>query len=118
MSTRSDFARRVTALVFGAAFALPWSTSVEARPLRIAVPVYQGSCEAAPPVGVVRLWRGHFSGGRYANHFDGFQHIRNRIDWADATTCFSSRQSCDSWVGSMRRAYGRIEGYWTCLPIR
>ena len=112
-----DRTRRAAGLV-ASALVLMAFTPAEARPLRVVVPVFEGACNGAPPVGVTRLWRGHFTGGRTANHWDGYRHLTNNFDWTDQTRCFSTRARCDVWLSSMRRAYGRIERYWTCLPLR
>ena len=119
MSRRQNLFRRALGLLFSAAVALPFATAAQALPIRGNLQVaYEGSCDAAPPVGLSRLWLGHFTGGRYAHHFDGHPRITTHFDWVAEYRCFSSRARCDAWQRSMHRAFGRIEGYWTCLPLR
>ena len=57
---------------------------------------------------------GHFRGGRIVWARDGVP----LIVWADAYTCFTSRQMCEIWQRQMNVAYRNVEGDRTCLPIR
>ncbi len=109
---------RWSVLPVAAAVALAALTvAAEARAPRAVV--YEGSCANAPPPGTTRLWMGHFTGGRFGPP-PVDRHIvpRRTIEWADEYRCFSRQERCYAWQREMRRAYGRIESNWTCLPLR
>ena len=84
------------------------------------VPCSIGAPFWAPPMATAAVlpwrsvWLGHFSGGRPYAAGNG----QTLIDWRDEKVCFPARQQCQAWIRSLRRAYHRPEGYWTCLLLR
>ena len=116
---KSPILSTVTLAFLGLMAAAIFAPVAEARPVRAGGVVYEGSCSGAPPVGTSRLYMGHFTGGRYgARPSDPRIATPRLVQWADEYRCFSSQARCYSWQASMRRAYGRIQSNWTCLPIR
>jgi len=84
------------------------------------VPCSAGAPFWAPPAATAAVlpwpsvWLGHFSGGRPYTDAYG----QTLVDWRDEKHCFPSRRLCNTWIGDLRRAYHRPEGYWTCLLLR
>lgn len=84
------------------------------------IPCSVGAPFWAPPAATAEelpwrsVWLGHFSGGRRYEDVTGL----TLIDWLDEKVCFPSRHPCQDWIGRLRRAYHRPEGYWTCLLLR
>jgi hypothetical protein len=99
-SAASSTAGEVTARVgvacsIGAPFWAPPATTAEDLPWR-------------------SVWFGHFSGGRPYAGATG----QTLVEWHDDKLCFASRQNCQAWIASQRRAYRRPEGFWTCVLLR
>jgi hypothetical protein len=61
------------------------------------------------------VWYGHFSGG-LAHYQRGAPAVD--ILWQDRKLCFPSRRQCMAWQRAEHREFHRVQGYWTCLPLR
>jgi hypothetical protein len=109
-----------------AAVALTFATALS--PAR-AEPIYVGSGYADPVIEpnapqacaphaqdftVPGLWLGHFTGGRFVQVAGG----PAALDWRDQYSCFPTRISCERWQRSNLRAYHKMQGYRTCMPLR
>ena len=80
-----------------------------------AAPTNGVACEGREAQAFPTVWLGHFTGG-YSHYLGPGESVV--LDWRDEKLCFPSRGSCNRYIASMRRAYHRPEGYFTCLPIR
>ncbi|HEX3496112.1 MAG TPA: hypothetical protein VHT02_02895 [Methylocella sp.] len=83
-------------------------------PCSIGAPFWEPPAATAEDLPWASVWLGHFSGGRHFKDAIG----QTFIDWRDDKVCFPSRHKCQAWIASLRRAYHRPEGYWTCLLLR
>lgn len=81
---------------------------------QVGAPFWAPPAATAEDLPWASVWLGHFSGGRHFEDGNG----QTFIDWRDDKVCFPSRQMCQAWIASLRRAYHRPEGYWTCLLLR
>jgi hypothetical protein len=81
---------------------------------QVGAPFWEPPAATAEDLPWASVWLGHFSGGRHFKDGNG----QTFIDWRDDKVCFPSRHECQAWIASLRRAYHRPEGYWTCLLLR